>query len=292
MSERKHNYASLMVHSLEDFKAMEISFDSSWFFRGQRCSHWDLETSLERKDSDLKRNDYAEFEKNSLVEARRFLEWDADSGDDFSRLAFLQHHGCRTRLLDFTRCLKVALYFAAQTGAREKDGGPTENGAIWAISKSALDKKIRDLAGDVGADSDAASQRLIQQAISLGSKSSPHGELAVVFCQPSLPNPRIVAQKGLFLAPLNLQNDFKANLTTGLNLTGAKEPVRHLNSMEDLRKALKEEDVIKLIILEEARPEMLKYLADQGINKDSLFPKVEEFVKHLNEWRPMKVVAP
>ena len=114
----------------------------------------------------------------------------------------------------------------------------------------------------------------------------------MVFCQPALPNPRIVAQKGLFLAPLNLQNDFKANLTLGLNLTGAKEQVRRLKSIEDLSSALNEEDVIKLIILEEARAEMLKYLADQGINEESLYPKVDEFVKRLNEWRPMKEVAP
>lgn len=291
MSERKHNYASLMVRSLEDFNAIEVSFDSNWFFRGQRCSHWDLETSLERKDSALKRSEYAEFERNSLVEARRLLEWGDDSGDAFSRLAFLQHHGCRTRLLDFTRCLKVALYFAAQPGACEKDGNPTRDGAIWAISRSALDKKICGLMGDPSADSDAASQRLIQQSLSVGAKANTPAELAVVFCQPALPNPRIVAQKGLFLAPLNLQNDFKANLTIGLNLTGAKEPVRRLNSIEDLPSALNGEDVIKLIILEEARAEMLKYLADQGINEESLYPKVDEFVKRLNEWRPMKEVA-
>ena len=291
MSARKHNYASLMVHALADFKAIEGFFDSEWFFRGQRCSHWDLETSLERKDSDLKRNEYAEFEKNSLVEAGRLLEWDVNSGDEFSRLAFLQHHGCRTRLLDFTRSLKIALYFAAQAGSCEKDGKPTQNGAIWAISKAALDKKIRGLMGASGTDSSAASQRLIQQSISTGAEANTPDELAVVFCQPSLPNPRIVAQKGLFLAPLNLQNDFKANLTKGLNLTGAKEPVRRLNSMADLPLAIKEEDVIKLIILEGARPDMLKYLADQGIEEEALFPNVDKFVNRLNQWRPRKGVT-
>lgn len=291
MNGRKHNYASLMVSSLQDFKAIESSFDSEWFFRGQRCSNWDLETSMERKDSDLERNEYAAFEKNSLAEARRLLEWDADGGDDFSRLAFLQHHGCKTRLLDFTHCLKVALYFATQAGYCEKDGQSTQNGAIWAISKSALDKKIWGLTGASGEDSWVASRRLIQQSITQGTEACAHDELAVVFCQPPLPNPRIVAQNGLFLAPLNLQNAFKSNLTKGLNLTGIKDPVRHLRSMDELSPAIKEEDVIKLIILEEIRSELLNYLGDNGIDEGSLFPKVEEFAKGLNQWRPRKDVT-
>jgi len=287
---RKHNYASLVVKSLEDFKTIESYFDSDWFFRGQRCSNWDLETSLERKDSNLERKEYAAFEKHSLVEACKLLEWDDKGGDDFSRLAFLQHHGCKTRLLDFTLCLKVALYFAVQTGSCEKDGKPTPNeGAIWAISKSALERKIDGLSGDSGKVPEDASRQLIQKSILQGADAGTDDDLAVVFCRPALPNPRIVAQKGLFLAPLNLQNDFKANLTKGLNLTGAKEPVRRLTTVYELPPAIKEEDVIKLIIQKEIRSELLGHLVDNGINEDSLFPNVEEFAKGLNKWRPGKV---
>ncbi len=288
MSRRKHNYASLMVRSLDDFKALNDDFDSEWFFRGQMCSHWDLATSLERADSDLQRSEFAAFEAHSLNGARRLLERDIDSGDNFSRLAFLQHHGCTTRLLDFTRCLKVALYFAVQHGSCESNENATANGAIWAISKSALDEKIWEISGDCGENAEGVSRRLIQESIFKGGEADSDDALAVVFCHPCQPNPRMVAQKGLFLAPLNLQNDFKANLTTGLNLTGAKEPVRRLDSIEHLPLALKEEDVIKLIISDEAQPHMLEYLANEGIDEDALFPKVDEFVKRLNEWRPSK----
>jgi hypothetical protein len=288
MSGRKHNYASVMLRSLADFKEIENCFDAKWFFRGQRCSCWDLETSMERKDSELERTKYAAFERNSLLEAGKLLEWDADTGDGFSRLAFLQHHGCKTRLLDFTHCLDVALYFAAESGPCKKNGCPAQNGAIWAISKSALETKIQQLGGDSGVNPADASRRLIMEAIKKGDESRDDGQVAVVFCRPLVPNPRIVAQKGLFLAPLNLDKDFKTNLTIGLNLTGAKEPVRRLGSVDELPSALGEEDVIKLILAEDMRSAMLADLEKRGINHGALFPDLDAFAKGLNEWRPRR----
>lgn len=292
MTGGKHNYASVMIRSLKDFKAIERAFDSEWFFRGQRCSSWDLETSLERSDSDLERADYAAFEKHALTEARRLLGWDSGGGDDFSCLAFLQHHGCKTRLLDFTLSLEIALYFATQSGSPENDGNSLHHGAIWAISKLALGKKIERLRGSSHSDFWNTSRDLIQASIQAGVDAGVEDELAVVFCQPEVPNPRIIAQKGLFLAPLNLRKDFKTNLTIGLNLTGTKEPVRRLNSAQELVQAVREEEVFKLIVVGEAVSEFRAYLETNGINEAVLLPDLEKFAKNLNQWRPRRENTP
>ncbi|MEZ5385356.1 MAG: FRG domain-containing protein [Prosthecobacter sp.] len=90
------------------------------FWRGQADHQWGLHSSLSRQLTAVTiLNDELlnKVEDAVLNEAK---EWIADLAtpayaNPLSRLAYLQHHGVPTRLIDFTRDPSVALFFAAET---------------------------------------------------------------------------------------------------------------------------------------------------------------------------------
>jgi len=109
------------------------SFKLQWIYRGQACSEWELASSLERSpfllgiDPAIETTLVAEYRRvfpsmaGSHQQPNSTLEW----------LAFLQHHGTPTRLIDFTRSPYIAAYFAFQEEHDEEDGRV----AIWCLDK-------------------------------------------------------------------------------------------------------------------------------------------------------------
>jgi hypothetical protein len=97
---------------------------SNFVYRGIDVSTWDLQTSLQR----LGRS-YANVEGPLL---RSFIKYSVDrelaSQTLLYKLAFSQHHGLPTRVLDWTTAPKVALHFAVGDEEHyDKDG------IIWAV---------------------------------------------------------------------------------------------------------------------------------------------------------------
>jgi len=284
MTSRKHNYASLIVDSLSTFKKVAGMFASEWIFRGHEKASWDISTSLERDSTRLERSHFAAFEAFSIeqIKAHELRE----KYDQFSWLALLQHHGCKTRLVDFTEAIQVALYFAFRDSPDQHDLCLHSAGAIWAIQKEALETKVTELAkrSKLRETSVDLSRRLVNKAIcnNVQSRRDEGNKLGVVCCKPATDIERMSAQKGLFVAPLNLSYSFKENLTTGLDLTGSKEPVLYLKSLDDLRAALEKESVIKLRLPKSLRKKLLAYLRDENITEETLFPGLDGYVRNLN----------
>jgi len=288
MSTKKHNYASFKLDSPSAFETLAALFDSSWVFRGQENSKWDISTSMERDETLLERHHFADFEAFSIEQIKAYEPHDecelSPVSDHFSWLALLQHHGCKTRLVDFTESIKVALYFAYRE-APKKDNDIAE-GAIWAIKQEALKTKIAAIINQPfpNADIDAESRKLINHSIekSLSRDKAEDEELAILFGKPAEPNRRMLVQKGLFLAPLNLKRTFKTNLTDGLNLSGTYEPVPRLESLADLPSSLFAEQVIKILLPKTFRKQLLHYLQEQGITEKILFPGIDGYSRNLN----------
>src|SRR6266568_5424615 len=99
------------IKDLDNFAAHH----KGWLFRGHRCAEWKLETSLERTSrrcgiSEVKyeRAVWREFRRHAHAYMPRVP---ADS-DTIEWLAFMQHYGAPTRLLDFTYSFWIALFFA------------------------------------------------------------------------------------------------------------------------------------------------------------------------------------
>jgi hypothetical protein len=244
-----------------------------WVFRGQADSTWRLQPLLERISPSA---GLGEMEAAALTVFRR--KWEAggrpcpSAGDHLSWLALSRHHGGSTRLLDFTTALPVALYFATQDV-------PAERPAIWAVNGLVL---ARLLSSQV-----TPSQRSHftfddpVQGWEVFNRIYPHrlsGFAAAVF-SPRGDNPRMNAQRGVFLAALNMEYNLEENLygmfdrsPRTLFETGPQGYFFNVRNPSTLR-ALRKAPVIKLELLLEDQDEVRSYLSAAGAVRESLFPE-------------------
>lgn len=119
-----------LLRDLHDLQGEPYS--GTWLFRGQACGSWGLVPSLFRQQKLEPRR----FENLLLRQLRHDLGRKSTLPDRLIEdenyvLAFAQHYGCPTRLLDWTLSPLVAAYFAA-SGALRAPG--TEPMAIYAIA--------------------------------------------------------------------------------------------------------------------------------------------------------------
>jgi hypothetical protein len=288
MTQENHNYASYVLPHQSEIVDVPDIFGTSWFFRGQADSEWAISSSLEREVDRLISNRKAsiinilsEFEAASLVKIKSASSIEPQIGtgdrDDFSWLALLQHHGCKTRLVDFTESFYVALYFAV----RDLSG---VDAAVWAIGKSVLDAKIILLGQQHGFEMSEIEmpRRLVNNSIELPDRYQDDGNLAIVYSKPERLNQRIIAQQGLFLCPLNLKNSFMENLTIGLGLSGNKKPVKKLSNLDEFKEAAKIEKVIKICIPKTEHRNLLFHLRKMNISDATLFPGLDGFARSIN----------
>lgn len=86
--------------------------DSTWIFRGQEKSTWHLTTSLEREPFD----NYGGAEANMIRQLMRninnYESPISQPQNNLEALAYLQHFGAPTRLLDFSHSSYIASFFA------------------------------------------------------------------------------------------------------------------------------------------------------------------------------------
>lgn len=90
-----------------------ISHQENTIYRGHADSEWKLIPSIGRHYSGLW-NEVVEAERKSLEHFKKrsipFLKYNPKT--DIEWLCLMQHHGCSTRLLDFTSNPLIALFFA------------------------------------------------------------------------------------------------------------------------------------------------------------------------------------
>ncbi|PWW09308.1 MULTISPECIES: FRG domain-containing protein [Pseudidiomarina] len=100
----------------------EIRIENNTIFRGHSNFDWELKPSIGRYFPD-DWSEVLELEKQSLADFKKrsvpYLKHRPES--DIEWLCLMQHHGCATRLLDFTTSPLIALFFA--TDPEEKYDG-------------------------------------------------------------------------------------------------------------------------------------------------------------------------
>ena len=142
--------ASFSVRSEADFRFFQDYFaGGKWVFRGQAQAKWGLVSGLERLIDNERRFLKKEFKKYThrdelcaILSFRNEIVAQYQWGDDYVQyLGLMQHFGARTRLLDFTHSLLVALGFAYEELYLKCER------AIWAVRMNAIcaDERFMEL---------------------------------------------------------------------------------------------------------------------------------------------------
>lgn len=295
MEDKENRIAAYRALVPEEALDISDALGTDWVFRGQASDEWPISSSLERECGRLYKSEpnypdrkkwfdlliYSEFEtitlakiKSAPVDVQRD---DIPEHDSYSWLALLQHHGCKTRLVDFTESFRIALYFAV----REM---PDSDAAVWAIRKSALGAKIRSLSDRSGSDltEEEMSRIQVSRSISWPDGYANEWSLALAYGKPERSNERMTKQEGLFVIPLNVNRLFRENLSKGLGVDW--ETLNEIDNWDAFREAAQTAIVLKIIIPRDEHNRLLSDLAKMGISEAALFPGLDGFARSLNRY--------
>jgi hypothetical protein len=218
------------VSTWEGFQQWYSMFQGHWCFRGHRMANWFLIPSLERERrlvsaevGDRIHETYSPLDSRAYENSLREKFRHGANINVADPLPWMQHYSTPTTLMDWSYSPYVALYFAL-----EKE--PSEESAVWAIDLDWLEKR--------------------------SGKRPLH---AVVSEKPTLPNPRIIAQQGLFLRKVSEERTFSECLL-GMVL---EPPIPN------------RQVVSKLVLKRQQRKMLLEKLDGMGICHDSIYPGPE-----------------
>ena len=312
------------INQLYEFSRLVRTLGTGhWIFRGHADKSWSLASSLERQ---MTKGGRQITSSNRVVQnalnARRFDKYRASDEmyaiDLFKRhartklpnlehlvewLAAMQHYGTCTRLLDFTRSLYVALYFALENKQSTSDK------AIYAIRYSDLlhnDMLSKDIvsvqrsvfAKNSSKNSTADVEQYIRENFNRNRKELQDALIALAdncikkrdnkvgIIPVNVPgvNERLVAQSGLFLMPKTL-TPFSQSLAQALNLTekDIKMPTRKysMSLYPDNKAELESATLIKIIIPNSLSTAMWNMLAQANVSALNLFPGLEGIAKSI-----------
>ena len=270
---------------LDSVQGIREQFDKlsgpCWVFRGQSNSRWRLTTSLERIAAS--RNlalDRAESRLIAAFKSRAHL-YTRDVppvNDDLEWVALMQHHGCPTRLLDFTRSPYVALYFAIEKVASNGEC------AVWAINNQACDERaiyriehLQEWGGEQVLSQEDLFDRSIAGKLStadLFGKVFLRNRFSLVCTvQPVRHNHRIASQQGCFLCHGNVSSGgFECNLL--VQLTTGKDP-------EYCFPVWNPPQIFRLRVPDRLRGDIVRELKRMNISRAGLFPGLDGFAESL-----------
>ena len=246
-----------------------------WVFRGQGCSTWNLETSLERCYKSVSpTNSISQCEKSILDRFKRgahhFISCPPSHHNALEWLAIIQHYGGPTRLLDFTRFFYVAVFFAME--AAKSDA------AVWCLNTDLLRETSKQLLSCIGEDFEPARvcDRIINDGIDIP---------ATINIEPYRLNERLIAQQGLFVMPCSLNSDVETCLFNTIN----DEPVLVKRSEYDmahleLGSFAAVGKVLKILLPKAIHNDARKTLRSMNIDAASLFPGLDGFARSLRSY--------
>lgn len=237
--------------------------DPNFVFRGQSCSNWGLNTTLDR----LLRQVPEEFRHEKIVynHLDRFYRalrgrrtgnvTKNESTNENDLWALGQHYGLATPLLDWSFSPYIALFFAFN------DPSPASSGerALWALDL----KKVKEI--NVTIDDYVEIKRASGEALEFGFEVFEGGRTPIIelFEPLSDDNPRIISQAGMFtrLPVLTALNEWV------INFCGT--------SYKDV--------LLKVTVSEDERDNVIWALEKMNIHSASLFPDINGASKYCNE---------
>lgn len=283
-----YKYIEVELNGWNDLFMLNQSFLSYFVFRGQGDAEWPLETSLRRmiednhgKNVDAKRIEsyerqmieefmwkYPSYQSNpNLIPGdKEALEW----------LSLMQHYGAKTRLLDFTQSLYVALYMALY-------GSNTSDFAIWGLNCHMIDPSLLRLNGlENNSMYQAALDSLNQDPLS--QKQEEKSKLFIF--RPQKCNERIIRQQGLFVMPSTITLTFESVLSLYCNMQDVLEvEVDNLIKGSEVPEIAREYGVIKFKIPNAMRYEITRALEKMNISAETMYPGLPGLAQSVNRMR-------
>ena len=158
------SWSQLMHYFEKHTRSSDDGDGEQWVFRGQKDSTWPLKTTLERafanvfpssvEEQEVALPDVGKLEVGLLRkfqrECHRFRLSSAPAEDDILEwLAWMQHYGAPTRLLDCTYSFLIAAFFAVENAGDV----PNRPSAVWALNVGAMRAELERIIrsqGDAG----------------------------------------------------------------------------------------------------------------------------------------------
>ena len=319
----------LTLESLEDLYRLAHQFDTGIpkpLYRGQNDYNWSLQTRIERNVPEfvLKETGLEVYEYRVLAEAHKrlhhFLDKLPDEDDLLSWLALLRHHGVPTRLLDVTRSLFIACYFAIH------EAKPGTDSAVWIFNRQSIDIAFGDWSRNANETWLRESPLTIAQynepyywpfpkkrktddspptidtlrhpqlpghldfAATLNAAMQGYVERpGVAVAEPFWLSRRMDVQQGAFLIPFNIREDFQVNLFSFLALSSDEFDERQVpTDPEELFQLWAHAKVIKLRIPESLQGLLKVKLESMNLRDLTLFPDIEGAMAHIAGFVPIE----
>lgn len=292
-AERRVNSPTECIDLLRDFTGLEedkyhvgSGRGAAHLFRGHDDAGYPLRTTLDRYGGTRKRR----AEDILLREFRRrmhqYLPSESIPKSNLVTLAFMQHYGVPTRLLDVTRSPYVALYFAVRDALKDADA------AVWAFNTVNIrtaslrrvflkDPRLRKQIGRfLDPRAEFTRQELFTKwflpdvsCLDLQNPESLRHHEIIFDLEPFTMNPRLTVQQGLFLVSGSPCKTFEETLVdllqeieSKISETGGREP-----------------SVFKIVIPGNLRRPLMRHLEKMNITAASLFGGLEGLASSLRE---------
>ena len=287
----------LKLSNWRDFtKALFVLSKDTWLYRGQEDSGWHLQSSIEREMDKCPIDDPQDNERDNIELFRansKLLGFNFDS--DIETLVAMQHHEAKTRLLDFSTSLMVALFFAFENIDKE-----AKSRAIYAINFNALcesdslrmryqvyakqravkrflDEMIKLGRGRYVLVEDVEFRRFVAEAANDVIKNgSAEDGILPLYTAPM--NKRQRAQSGVQLMPLTF-DPFIDNLAAALRIEDLNEIEKPSYVVSDISKR-RIEDVpnevalIKMVFDKKMEDDAINVLDQANINAFTIYPDI------------------
>lgn len=263
---------------LSDWKELiQISNNlPSFVFRGQKEYNWTLSTNLERKiekgGMDIKIASNREYW--ILAQFRRRAHNLIDKAPEYEELiewlALIQHHGGPTRLLDFTKSLLIALFFACE----EAEG----DSAIWIVDTSDIMLKYSKSKYSINHTIHDSQSKILDKATEIINNTS--SEKGIMPIEPERLNERMSIQQGLSIMPIDVNDTFMNNLKSEFGWTEVNFKPTNIASFMHIVYGEKV-PVAKIKIKAVWVSEILHFLNSININSNTLFPGLDGFARSL-----------
>ncbi len=252
------------IKSLKELLAIS-ELSPRYAFRGQVNKNWSLISSFEKARTGIRWDGWGELEQKIMLEFKRrahqYLPILPSKDSHLEWLALMQHYGCPTRLLDFTRSFYVGVFFAVD--------GAESDAALWAVDTSYfVNSKKSILKEHLSSSYDEDTEQEVNEILAV--TATDKQDTGIIVVEPLEMNKRISIQQGVFLFPKNLYKSFEENICAPLSVKNFEE----FEKQDKNKQAL-----IKIAIPKKLHTQIAYWLSTMNITAATLFPGLEGFAR-------------